>query len=147
MSCPNPWRITAAAAVTERIALFANVLIAPLFDPVVLARQTASLDQISNGRFTLGLGVGWRPTDFTVVGRAHHDRGKRMDADVELMLRIWAGEMVNGADKVISPRPTNGSVPRAFGGNVPVAFERIVRHGVGYTAPVPAPIPAVPDQH
>lgn len=126
--------LTAAAAVTEKIALFSNVTISPLFDPVVLARQTASLDQISNGRFTLGLGVGWRPTDFAVVGRDYHTRGKRMDADIETMLQVWAGEKVNGADKVISPRPTNGTVPLAFGGNVQAAFDRIGRHGVGFTA-------------
>ena len=123
--------LTAAAAVTEKIALFTNVLISPLFDPVVLARQSASLDQISNGRFTLGLGVGWRPTDFEVVGREYHTRGKRMDADIETMLKVWAGEKVNGADKVISPTPTNGSVPLAFGGNVQAAFDRIAKLGVG----------------
>ena len=131
--------LTAAAAVTEKIALFSNVTISPLFDPVVLARQSASLDQISNGRFTLGLGVGWRPTDFTVVGREYHTRGKDMDAGIETMLKIWAGEKVNGADKVVSPQPTNGTVPLAFGGTAPAAFPRAAKYGVGYTAGGAAP--------
>lgn len=126
--------LTAAAAVTSRIELFTNVLIGPLYDPVVLARQAASLDQISGGRFTMGLAVGWRPTDFTVVGRDWHTRGKRLDADIETMLQVWAGEKVLGADKVMSPPPTNGSVPLAFGGSVPASYERIAKRGVGYTA-------------
>ena len=67
--------LTAAAAVTERIKLFSNVTVEPLFDPVILARQAASLDQISQGRFTLGVGVGWNPNDFAVVGKGFTNRG------------------------------------------------------------------------
>jgi alkanesulfonate monooxygenase SsuD/methylene tetrahydromethanopterin reductase-like flavin-dependent oxidoreductase (luciferase family) len=75
------------------------------------------------------------PTDFEVAGRSYTDRGKRLDADVELMERIWRGDKVNGADKVLSPRPTNGDgVPMAFGGNVAASFRRAAEHGVGWTA-------------
>lgn len=127
--------LTAAAAVTERIKLFSNVTVEPLFDPVILARQSASLDQISNGRFTLGLGVGWNPNDFAVVGKGFTNRGKRLDSDLELMHAVWRGEQVNGAGKVPGPRPTNGSsVPVAIGGNVPAAFARTAKYGVGWTA-------------
>jgi alkanesulfonate monooxygenase SsuD/methylene tetrahydromethanopterin reductase-like flavin-dependent oxidoreductase (luciferase family) len=127
--------LTAAAAVTDRVGLMANTLIEPAYDPIGVARQAASLDQISEGRFVLGLAVGWRQTDFEVAGRSWSDRGARMDADIELMQRIWRGEKVNGADKVLSPRPTNGeAVPLAFGGNVAAAFRRTAQHGVGWTA-------------
>jgi alkanesulfonate monooxygenase SsuD/methylene tetrahydromethanopterin reductase-like flavin-dependent oxidoreductase (luciferase family) len=127
--------LTAAAAVTERIGLMANTLIEPAYDPIGVARQAASLDQISEGRFILGLAVGWRPNDFEVAGRAWSDRGARLDADIDLMQRIWRGEKVNGADKVLSPRPTNGdSVPLAFGGNVAASFRRAAQHGIGWTA-------------
>jgi len=127
--------LTAAAAVTERIELFSNVTVEPLFDPIILARQAASLDQISNGRFVLGMGVGWNPNDFAVVGRGFTDRGKRLDADLELMHALWRGEHVNGAIKVPGPTPTNGSsVPVAFGGGVPAAFERVAKYGIGWTA-------------
>ena len=127
--------LTAAAAVTERIGLMANTLIEPAYDPIVVARQAAALDQLSEGRFVLGLAVGWRPMDYEVAGRSYADRGKRLDADVDLMKRIWRGERVNGADKVLSPRPTNGeSVPLAFGGNVAASFRRAAEQGVGWTA-------------
>lgn len=127
--------LTAAAAVTERIKLFSNVTVEPLFDPVILARQAASLDQISEGRFTLGLGVGWNPNDFSVVGKGFTDRGKRFDQDLELIHAVWRGEQVNGAGKVPGPRPTNGSsVPVAIGGNAPAAYTRAAKYGVGWTA-------------
>jgi len=127
--------LTAAAAVTSKIELFSNVTVAPLFDPVILARQAASLDQISNGRFVLGMGVGWNPNDFAVVGRGFNNRGKRLDEDVKIMEAIWRGEPANGAIKVPGPTPTNGSsVPVAFGGNVPASFARVAKHGIGWTA-------------
>lgn len=127
--------LTAAAAVTERIHLLTDVLLGPLFDPIVLARQAASLDQISDGRFTLGLGVGWNPADFATLGKDFGTRGKRMDEMIETMLAVWRGERINDAMKVIAPTPTNGTaVPLAFGGNVAASFARAATHGVGWTA-------------
>jgi alkanesulfonate monooxygenase SsuD/methylene tetrahydromethanopterin reductase-like flavin-dependent oxidoreductase (luciferase family) len=66
--------LTAAAAVTDRIGLLTNVLLEPLYNPVLLAKVTASLDQLSGGRLTLGLGVGARPDDFQLAGRSFSDR-------------------------------------------------------------------------
>ena len=136
--------LAAAAAVTSKIELFSNVTVATLFDPVILARQAASLDQISNGRFVLGMAVGWNPNDFAVVGRGFHDRGKRLDADLEVMEAIWRGDSVNGSIKLVGPTPTNGSsVPVAFGGNVPASFARVAKHGIGWTAGGSTPDQAV----
>src|SRR5262245_66200209 len=59
--------LTAAAAVTDRIGLLTNILLAPAYDPVRLAKVTASLDQLSGGRLTLGVGVGGREDDFRVT--------------------------------------------------------------------------------
>src|SRR5919108_1501898 len=74
--------LTAAAAVTERIGLFPNILLAPAYNPVLLAKVTATLDQVARGRLSLGLGVGGRPHDFQLAERSFSDRGKRFDADL-----------------------------------------------------------------
>lgn len=127
--------LTAAAAVTERIGLFSNVAIGPVYDRAFLAKWAAGLDQISGGRFVLGLGVGWRDEDFIVAGKEYRGRGRRLDADVEYLQRAWRGELVEGATKRLTPRPTNGEgVPLAFGGTVPASFERAARSGIGWTA-------------
>ncbi len=132
--------LTAAAAVTDRIGLFSNVTIGPVYDRALLAKLAAGLDQLSEGRFTLGLAAGWRDEDYIVAGKEYKGRGKRLDSDVEYMLSAWRGELVEGATKGLTPTPTNGrSVPLAFGGTAPQAFDRAARYGVGWTAGGAAP--------
>lgn len=127
--------LSAVAAVTERIQLLTNVLIGPARDPVELAKQAASLDTLSDGRFTLGLAAGWREDDFTVTGRPWETRGRRFDDDLEVMTKVWAGEAVRGSWKPISPKPTNGqAVPMIFGGTAQVCFDRAARWGIGWTS-------------
>ena len=117
----------AAAAVTQRIGLMTDILLAATREPVLLAKQAATLDQISGGRFILGIGAGGREDDFTVSGRGFHDRGKRLDQDLELMHRAWRGEPLPGTTHPVTPLPTNGhSVPIAFGGFAEAVIRRIV---------------------
>src|SRR5438093_126410 len=80
--------LAAAAAVTERIGVMTNVLLGPTRNPVLLAKEAASVDQLSGGRLTLGLGVGAREDDFEVTGLRFEDRGKRFDRALELMHRV-----------------------------------------------------------
>jgi alkanesulfonate monooxygenase SsuD/methylene tetrahydromethanopterin reductase-like flavin-dependent oxidoreductase (luciferase family) len=124
----------AAAAVTERIGLMTDVLLAPAREPILLARQAATLYQLSGGRFVLGIGVGARPDDFAVTGFNFKDRGKRLDAALDLMHRAWRGEPVPGTDKPVTPRPVNGhSVPLMIGGRADRSIDRVVKYGIGYT--------------
>src|SRR5688500_12543264 len=81
--------LAAAAAATSRIRLQTNILLAPTRSAVLLAKEAASVDQLSGGRFTLGLGVGTRPDDFTASERGFEDRGTRFDQDLELMHGAW----------------------------------------------------------
>src|SRR5207245_1210155 len=92
--------LAAAAGATERIGLMTDILLAATREPVLLAKQAATLDQVSGGRFVLGIGVGGRSDDFDVTGLNLHDRGKRLDAALDPMHRAWPGEPVPR-----SPRP------------------------------------------
>lgn len=126
--------LAAAAAVTERIGLMTDILLAATRNPVLLAKQAATLDQISGGRFVLGIGVGGREDDFTVTGSDFHTRGNRLDQDLELMHRAWRGELIPGSDKPVTPQPVNGhSVPIMLGGAKPRAIARVAKYGIGYT--------------
>jgi alkanesulfonate monooxygenase SsuD/methylene tetrahydromethanopterin reductase-like flavin-dependent oxidoreductase (luciferase family) len=125
--------LTAAAAVTERIGLLTNVLLAPLYNPVLLAKVTACLDQISEGRLTLGLGVGGRPDDYQLAERSFTDRGRRFDADLELLHQAWAGQPVAGSQFPVGPPATGGRVPLLMGGQSKLAAPRAARWGAGFT--------------
>jgi alkanesulfonate monooxygenase SsuD/methylene tetrahydromethanopterin reductase-like flavin-dependent oxidoreductase (luciferase family) len=125
--------LTAAAAVTDRIGLLTNILLEPAYSPVLLARVSASLDQVSEGRLTLGLGVGGRADDYQIAGRSFADRGARFDADLELLHRAWAGEPVAGSPFPVGPPTTRGRVPLLIGGQPKLAAPRAVRWGAGWT--------------
>jgi alkanesulfonate monooxygenase SsuD/methylene tetrahydromethanopterin reductase-like flavin-dependent oxidoreductase (luciferase family) len=126
--------LAAAAAATERIGLQTNVLLGPTRNPVLLAKEAATVDQLSSGRFTLGLAAGARPDDFEAVGLDFGTRGRRFDSDLELMHRVWRGDLVNGVLNPIGPTPANGDhVPILMGGMSDRAIERTVRWAIGWT--------------
>ena len=127
--------LAASAAVTERIGLVTNILLAPTRNPILLAKEAASVDQISGGRLTLGLGVGTREEDFVATQKRFDDRGRRFDEDLELMHGAWRGELVGGCPQPPTPEPTrDGGVPVIIGGRSDRAIERAVRWGIGWTA-------------
>src|SRR5436305_9181765 len=99
--------LAAAAAVTERIKLMPNVLLGPTRNPVLLAKESATVDRLSGGRLVLGLGVGGRKDDLDAVGLGWRDRGKRWDADLELIHRVWRGELINDIQNPVGPKPAN----------------------------------------
>jgi len=125
--------LAAAAAVTNRIGLLTNILLEPAYSPVLLAKITASVDQVSGGRLTLGLGVGARPDDYQLTGRSFSDRGRRLDADLELLHQAWAGEPVAGSQFPVGPPTTRGQIPLLFGGQPSLAAPRAARWRAGYT--------------
>jgi alkanesulfonate monooxygenase SsuD/methylene tetrahydromethanopterin reductase-like flavin-dependent oxidoreductase (luciferase family) len=125
--------LTAAAAVTERIGLVTNVLLAPLYNPAHLAKVTASLDQVAGGRLTLGLAVGSRPDDFEVAGRSFADRGRRFDADLALLHQAWRGEPIPGSSFPVGPPTPRGRIPLLIGGQPRLAARRAVRWEAGFT--------------
>jgi alkanesulfonate monooxygenase SsuD/methylene tetrahydromethanopterin reductase-like flavin-dependent oxidoreductase (luciferase family) len=117
--------LAAAAAVTERIGLATDILIAPLRrSTALLAKQAATVDSLSEGRLVLGLAVGGREDDFEAVGADFTTRGRTFDAQLEEMTRIWRGETGIGP----TSQPT-----LLIGGSADVAFQRAARYGDGWT--------------
>ena len=127
--------LAAAAGATSTIGLMTDVLLGPTRDPVLLAKQAASLAGLSGGRFTLGLGVGARPDDFAVVGREFHSRGRDWDAALEVMDLVWQGEAPAGTTRTSAPVVRGDARPRLlFGGTSDASIRRTVRWGAGWTA-------------
>ncbi|MEA2645679.1 MAG: hypothetical protein QOE92_762 [Chloroflexota bacterium] len=127
--------LAAAAGATSRIALMTDILLGPLHNPAMLAKDVASLDALSGGRFTLGAAVGGRQDDYAVTGVGYEDRGKRWDAALELMHQVWRGEAPAGTDQPIAPPPTNGDrVPVLIGGTSDATLRRVAKWGAGWTA-------------
>jgi probable F420-dependent oxidoreductase len=127
--------LAAAAGATERIRLMPNVLLAPTRQGAVLAKQAASLDQLSGGRLRLGLSVGGRPDDFEAQGLDFGSRGRVFDEQLALMRKVWAGEALEGTEHPVAPLPTQeGGVPILVGGTSDAAIRRTVEHGIGWTA-------------
>jgi alkanesulfonate monooxygenase SsuD/methylene tetrahydromethanopterin reductase-like flavin-dependent oxidoreductase (luciferase family) len=113
--------LTAAAAVTERIGLTTAVLLAPLRDNgALLAKQTLSLNALSGGRLTLGLGLGGRDDDFAAIGADMGTRGAKMEEILKRLTEVWADDSI-GPD-VAAPR-------LVIGGGVEASYRRAAKYG------------------
>ncbi len=125
----------AAGAVTERIRLMSNVLVAPARSSAELAKQALSVDQLTGGRLTLGLGLGWRATDFQLTGRGFEDRGQHFDAQLRDLQKAWAGQPLADGTRPVGPPPVQQpGPPLQIGGTVDASVRRVVEFGAGWTA-------------
>lgn len=135
---PNHEELTAlaaAAAVTERIGLLTNVLIAPARSTAELAKQATTVDQLSGGRLTLGLGVGWRATDYQLAEREFATRGRRFDTQLRDLLAALRGRPLTEDTNPVTPRPARAEgVPLLIGGNSDETPRRVAEFGSGWTA-------------
>lgn len=132
--------LAAVAAVTTRIRVQTEVLLAPLRQPALLAKQAATLDRISGGRLTLGLGVGdaRRSDDFQAAGADPSRRGRTLDQQLEIMRRTWSGQPYAPEAGPIGPAPAQPGGPELlFGGFRPAALDRVARWGDGFLAAAP----------
>lgn len=125
--------LAAAAAVSRRVRLMSTVLIGPLRPSGLLAKQAATIDALSGGRLTLGLGVGAREDDFRAAPASFHDRARRFEEQLDLMKRVWSGEPVSEEIGAIGPPPTQAGGPELLiGGYSPAAIRRVGRWGDGF---------------
>src|SRR2546430_7758106 len=132
--------LAAAAGVTQRIRLMTTVLLAPLRNPALLAKQAASLDALSGGRLTLGLGIGGREDDYLAASVPFKRRGKLFDAELETLQKIWSGQSLGDTIGPIGPVPTQSGGPEILiGGYSPAAIQRVGHWGNGFIAGGPDP--------
>ncbi len=125
--------LAAAAAVTDRVRLMSTILIAPLRGAGVLAKQAASIDALSGGRLTLGLGVGAREDDFNVAPASFHDRARRFEEQLELMKRVWSGQPASDEVGPIGPPPARAGGPELLiGGYSATPIRRVGRWADGF---------------
>jgi alkanesulfonate monooxygenase SsuD/methylene tetrahydromethanopterin reductase-like flavin-dependent oxidoreductase (luciferase family) len=126
--------LAAAAAVTERVGLVTAVLnVGWRNNATLLAKQLATLDQISGGRLTAGMALGAWPDDYEVSGAPFAGRGKGFEQALSAMRRVWDG----GVTSVSGPMPklSEGRPEVLLGGFVPVSYERVARLADGWVAP------------
>jgi probable F420-dependent oxidoreductase len=137
---PDPliWMAYVAAA-TKRVKLGTGIMILPQHNPVVVAKQVATLDHLSRGRILLGIGVGWLKEEFEALGVPFDDRGRRTDEYMRALRELWGadtpsfeGEFVRFKDAYCRPQPVNKSVPLIVGGHSPAAARRAGRLGDGF---------------
>jgi len=137
---PDPliW-LAYVAAGTSRIKLGTAILILPQHNPVITAKQVATLDHLSGGRMLLGIGVGWMKEEFDAIGAEFETRGRRTDEYVAAMRELWSsdeptfdGEFVKFTSAYCLPQPVNKRVPIIVGGDSNVAARRAGRLGDGY---------------
>jgi len=127
------------AAVTTRIRLATGILLLPEHNAVAAAKTVASIDVLSGGRFTLGVGVGWSAEEFEALGVPFEGRGRRTEEYVEAMRVLWRDDVASfagahvGFDRVrCYPKPVRRAVPVVFGGNGDRALRRVATHGDGW---------------
>ena len=138
--------LSAIAAATKTIRLGTGVNILSQVNPLYMAKQSASLDFVSNGRFMLGVGIGWLREEFAALGVPFERRGARFDDYVVAMKKIWAGDVVEHESDFINwsgfksyPLPVQQPLPVIMGGAKGKIYERIARHGDGWFAPIGDP--------
>ncbi len=132
--------LTAVGACTSRIKLGTGILVLPLRNPLVLAKQLSSMDHISGGRLVLGMASGWYKREFDAVGVDFHKRGKIMDQNLDIMCRLWSEDMVtlesppyDLRQSVMFPKPVQRPRPTILiGGYVDRVLKRAATRGDGW---------------
>jgi probable F420-dependent oxidoreductase len=138
---PDPFvALSFAAAITKKIRLATGVLILPQRHPAYVAKEVASLDVLSRGRVTLGIGVGWLREEFEALGVGFEDRAARTRESVDAMRSLWSpgpstfhGKHFSWNDVESNPKPVQGrDVPIVVGGHSDIAARRAARYGNGF---------------
>jgi probable F420-dependent oxidoreductase len=139
--------MAALAGATERLKFGMNVAVVSFRDPLVLAKECATIDFLSDGRLLPAFGVGPAiAPEWAATGRPHAGSGRRADEALEIMARLWAGERLTFvgehyryAEARIAPLPAQQPLPLWIGGSSPAAIRRTARLGTGWLGGVQSP--------
>lgn len=131
-----------AAAVTSHIGLGTEVLVLPQRQPVLVAKQIATLDTLSAGRVRLGVGVGWQASEYQALGEDFSNRGRRMDEAIDLLRACWGESHIEARNEhyhvhamAMEPKPPQGErLPIWIGGTSARALQRVGERGDGWLA-------------
>jgi probable F420-dependent oxidoreductase len=131
--------LASIAARTKRIRVGTSILVLPQRNPILVAKQAATLDAFSGGRVILGLGAGWAEREFGYLNAGFGQRSKVYEESVVLMRELWREDVVNFQgryfkveDALFLPKPVHGTIPLWFGGNSDISVRRAARLGDGW---------------
>ena len=127
------------APITERVKLGISSLIIAMRNPVIVAKQLATIDNLSSGRVMVAIGAGWNESEFSNLGSSFHDRGKRVDESIKLIRALWKGGetqfqdgrhiRIKFRDAVFEPRPIQERLTMWVGGTSEAAMARAINLG------------------
>jgi probable F420-dependent oxidoreductase len=128
-----------AAGIAPQLELVTGVVIAPQRQTVLLAKQAAEVDVLTEGRFRLGLGIGWNDVEYEALGMGFADRGRRFEEQIDLMRRLWTepvldfqGQWHTVTAAGLNPLPVQRPIPVWIGGSAERALRRAARTADGY---------------
>ncbi len=127
------------AGLTQRLEFVTGILILPQRQTALVAKQAATLDVLCGGRLRLGLGNGWNEVEYTALGENFHNRGKRMEEQIELLRLLWTQPLVTFSgrwhhipDAGLNPLPVQRPIPLWLGGHAEAVLARAARLGDGW---------------
>ena len=132
----EPFVMFGYLAAATSLEFVTGIIIAPQRQTALLAKQAAEVDLLAQGRFRLGLGIGWNKVEYEALGQDFHVRGRRLDEQIGLLRRLWtepsvtfdgAFDHIKGAG--LAPLPVQRPIPIWLGAQSPVAYRRVGRFG------------------
>ncbi len=127
------------AGVTQKLGFLTAIIILPQRQTVLVAKQAATLDSLSGGRLRLGVGLGWNQVEYTALNENFHNRGRRLEEQIEVLRRLWTEPLVTFQgrwhtiqDAGLNPLPVQRPIPIWFGGHAEPQLRRAARLGDGW---------------
>jgi probable F420-dependent oxidoreductase len=125
--------------ITTRLELVTGILISPQRQTVLIAKQAAAVDVLTGGRLRLGVGVGWNAVEYEALGENFHNRGRRMEEQVQVLRLLWTQPLVTFTGKWhsipaagVNPMPVQRPIPIWMGGTSDIVMRRIARLADGW---------------